>query len=660
MKLQELIIYINHDDRSNAQKFWEGHGLANKEININLCDFLQKLSRAVAIEAKDFDQFIIEINRLNENKDLKNIIINMVFNIADSIYHMLEADIQAAVIAIDNALKDSKPIQQYPLQTDKFIGLVNIYHLFSQKTHSGQFIHEGLFTRFYPGLNQFDFNSKIPFAINALILTGLLPKTNLNGVNTAIPLHPLSSYRFLSQEKLPSQRGIKRSSDYFLYKAVRKIYKGYPGNHTFLATNGIKALFIRDSSCVQSESVFASKIARCISTSHFASERLMDNQLVGSRALDSYAISVADPRIIDALYRHIKDDKKVLPGTGLIEEVCNFIEEGDPNIENLGLSSIDLEAPRTHLSKIDFDGCSISTETSKGRYDYNIISKERGSLYHANPLVRQDDRYLQEKFYARLKLSMLIQELFQGLADKSFAPSDVDIKRKVIGACVRRSDLALELFFENPYAKKFLNNNPRIVNQCLIEIGQYINDHFNEPDAALMRRALLKRVSYICTTLSMHLYGEELFEPTSLNLAHLSLAMAVKEEVHHYLIENTKPTTAIEFLKISAQIKQIQEKGVIVIWDLIKDKLARRIADAYSPLYTDQSDPGIIDFIHTGLEIDLGPLPSYQKALSESKGYRQYCSDLMRSSFRLFSEMAKGEIKPGFEGAATQFGFLNQ
>lgn len=44
----------------------------------------------------------------------------------------------------------------------------------------------------------------------------------------------------------------------------------------------------------------------------------------------------------------------------------------------------------------------------------------------------------------------------------------------------------------------------------------------------------------------------------------------------------------------------------------------------------------LADFIDAGKDVDLGKLPSFQKEISESKEYQEYCSSTMKS-YRAFS-----------------------
>ena len=59
--------------------------------------------------------------------------------------------------------------------------------------------------------------------------------------------------------------------------------------------------------------------------------------------------------------------------------------------------------------------------------------------------------------------------------------------------------------------------------------------------------------------------------------------------------------------------------------------------------YVNQDDPGFTAFMDTAQYIELGELPSFQKELSESEGYRKYCSSMMRSHGLFFGEKTQGQ-----------------
>ena len=74
-----------------------------------------------------------------------------------------------------------------------------------------------------------------------------------------------------------------------------------------------------------------------------------------------------------------------------------------------------------------------------------------------------------------------------------------------------------------------------------------------------------------------------------------------------------------------------------MIWEHIKDKVAIRLFEEFGSLYTGIQDQHFIDLINTGEYVTLR---SFQKELSESKGYRQFCRATMASN-DLFFKMSR-------------------
>lgn len=126
------------------------------------------------------------------------------------------------------------------------------------------------------------------------------------------------------------------------------------------------------------------------------------------------------------------------------------------------------------------------------------------------------------------------------------------------------------------------------------------------------------------------------------NLATLKLPFVVKDEVKHYLTIKAKPATFDEFVEFNHQIKKIEEEGVEVIWEAIKEKVAMRMFEEFESLYDGLNDPRFTNLIEAGKYTELGKLPSFQKEISESEGYRQYLSSMLYSS-RFFSKNQKSD-----------------
>jgi len=120
-------------------------------------------------------------------------------------------------------------------------------------------------------------------------------------------------------------------------------------------------------------------------------------------------------------------------------------------------------------------------------------------------------------------------------------------------------------------------------------------------------------------------------------LATLKFPIVVKDEVKNYLSSMANPSTSSEFSQFNHQIKKIEEEGVEVIWDAIKNSVAARMFDEFGSLYANQDDPRFTAFIDAGKYVELGKLPSFQKEVSESEGCREYCSSTTQS-YRTFSQ----------------------
>gem|GEM_PF-3785135 len=168
--------------------------------------------------------------------------------------------------------------------------------------------------------------------------------------------------------------------------------------------------------------MLASKIATLISKQHFSSECLLDNQFAASRKLDQYAVCA----IKDNNFREKRREflaNNVSPGTGIIDETLNYLQEGDTNGENYGFSSEDLNS--AHLVKIDFDKCNLTSRVDLEYYDTGMVTKCRlptigSNLYKASPHVQKDLGYIHEKLTTRLKLSLLPQKLIAGLTEEAY------------------------------------------------------------------------------------------------------------------------------------------------------------------------------------------------------------------------------------------------
>ena len=117
-------------------------------------------------------------------------------------------------------------------------------------------------------------------------------------------------------------------------------------------------------------------------------------------------------------------------------------------------------------------------------------------------------------------------------------------------------------------------------------------------------------------------------------LAGIKLPRLVKEEAERYLMETTNPKTASDFVSITSQLVLLEKEGISAIWTFIKDKVSARLFEEFGSLYTNEKDQRFIDLIDSGLYTDLGKLRSYQKELSASEGYGQYCKAMIAAHQR--------------------------
>lgn len=191
----------------------------------------------------------------------------------------------------------------------------------------------------------------LPLAINAMRLTGIMP-TN----------HPFTTAPFLYPEHIKTDNlitplpGIQTIERLIPFRWVPKLHNN-GGNKTVLATDGKKLCYLFHSPYehFRSSGVFASKIATVISDIHFSSERMLNNKMIASRALPGYASSLAS-HLNTPILSEIIVKKECIPGSGIVDEVSNFVQELDPNIENYGYSAKQgLNDKTGHLTKIDFD-----------------------------------------------------------------------------------------------------------------------------------------------------------------------------------------------------------------------------------------------------------------------------------------------------------------
>ncbi|WP_342227001.1 hypothetical protein [Rickettsiella endosymbiont of Rhagonycha lignosa] len=116
-------------------------------------------------------------------------------------------------------------------------------------------------------------------------------------------------------------------------------------------------------------------------------------------------------------------------------------------------------------------------------------------------------------------------------------------------------------------------------------------------------------------------------------IASLKLPVVVHEVAVDYLSGLTKPHTVEALCRFTQLIDQIkQDKCVDVIWDKIKTKITDRMFDEFGSLYNNKADPRFIDLVDNGQYIKLKDLSRFQKQISVSSGYKEYCRQILHST----------------------------
>lgn len=312
----------------------------------------------------------------------------------------------------------------------------------------------------------------IPLAINSVIITKQLGAlTDYIGIDLTKPLG--LSNPFLRQQPVGLKKGIKDIGGYRLFQRVQKLNRGASRSDVYMATNGKKIIFLRDSQRTPHNEIFSSKLASFVSKTNFSSERLFGNGLTGSRKLLAYMTSMIDDKVQSQIQTLANSSPpKFFPGMGLIDEVLNFVNEKDPNGENYGVSSLDKHS--CFFSKIDFDSCDVINPSEE--YETNrctgsgIYSQDNASL------IRNGIDYICEKFYTRIKLCILTPEFYAALNTK--VNFDAENLKRVIVELTRRREIALRLMFLDSNLRNFLIKDQNILNRIGQEATCYIQTHF--------------------------------------------------------------------------------------------------------------------------------------------------------------------------------------
>jgi hypothetical protein len=114
--------------------------------------------------------------------------------------------------------------------------------------------------------------------------------------------------------------------------------------------------------------------------------------------------------------------------------------------------------------------------------------------------------------------------------------------------------------------------------------------------------------------------------------ASLKLPIVVREEAMRYLAPLANPSTVEGFREFTQLMSQVKEDAVAVIWDKIKGNVADRMFDEFGGLYQDRADHSFTDLVDASQYTELPNLCIFQEQVQNSRGYHQYCSQMLRRS----------------------------
>ena len=123
----------------------------------------------------------------------------------------------------------------------------------------------------------------------------------------------------------------------------------------------------------------------------------------------------------------------------------------------------------------------------------------------------------------------------------------------------------------------------------------------------------------------------------------LKLPIITREEAMRYMLSLASPNILEELQAVTHLMSQVQENGIEVIFERIKATIANRIFDEFGSLYRDRADLSFTDSIDACQYIQLPDLCVFQEPIQNSKGYRLYCSQILRQSSLFFSDKKSRE-----------------
>ncbi len=246
-------------------------------------------------------------------------------------------------------------------------------------------------------------------------------------------------------------------------------------------------------------SVFASKLARVISEKHFASEHMLSEGHTVSRLHEHYVVPFTDSLSRKKIGELQK--KGTIPGSGIIDEVCAFIGETDPNAENIGFSDARFD-DKTFISKIDFDRCKPFDE------DYDPDSRMPYTSINTCD-VWSDDDYLTERISARFKVALLSKECIESLMLKHLGTLDkVDV-------ILAKSGAALSAISTNDKVKDYLKKigpeaTKELLEQAKLELIDYFSRHFKGESLALILNSLEDRLTTVAEEINSQILNSSI------------------------------------------------------------------------------------------------------------------------------------------------------
>ncbi len=135
----------------------------------------------------------------------------------------------------------------------------------------------------------------------------------------------------------------------------------------------------------------------------------------------------------------------------------------------------------------------------------------------------------------------------------------------------------------------------------------------------------------------VHIYDSEKKDFFSVEVV---LNLAITKIVMDYLEKLTHPKSLIEY-QLLMQLFNTLLTNVQVIGDFIKEATRQNLWEEVEELSVDPLQNRLKPVVEAGLEIALPDLKKFQKNISQSDGYRQFCSQTLRHSF--FSKLKPSE-----------------